>query len=130
MYFSAKRQGFLVDQVRSLYSSYHRQTLTMLAIQGYSFKVISQLQGIQDMPGLVFPTQASQIELLQNVLLQGEEKADLIGASAFDQRMKKVRKGANTPNAPPTSVIRNLGSMTALSGAQHMSYHEQGKLLK
>jgi DNA excision repair protein ERCC-3 len=82
------------------------------------------------MPGLVFPTQASQIELLQNVLLQGEEKADLIGASEFDQRMKKVRKGVNAPNAPPTSVIRNLGSMTALSGAQHMSYHEQGKLLK
>ncbi len=115
MYFSAKRQGFLIDQ-------------------GYSFKVISQLQGIQDMPGLVFPTKDSQIELLQNVLLQGEDKADMIGASAFEASMKKVKKGSlmsNVPAPSPTSgVIRNVGSMTALSGAQHMSYHEQGKTLK
>jgi DNA excision repair protein ERCC-3 len=111
MYFSAKRQGFLIDQ-------------------GYSFKVISQLQGIQKMPGLVFPTRDAQIELLQNVLLQGEDKADLIGASEYERRMKKVRKGVNAPLPAAASVIRNVGSMTALSGAQHMSYHEQGKLLK
>ena len=53
MYYSSKRQAFLVDQ-------------------GYAFKVITHLQGIEDLPGLAFSSPAERRELLQNVMLQNE----------------------------------------------------------
>ena len=49
MVFSSKRQSFLVDQ-------------------GYAFKVITHLKGIQDTPGLAFTTPESRRELLAEVL--------------------------------------------------------------
>lgn len=49
MFYSSKRQGFLIDQ-------------------GYAFKVITELHGIDKMEGLVFPDAASQLSLLEKVL--------------------------------------------------------------
>lgn len=57
MYYSAKRQQFLIDQ-------------------GYAFKVITNLEGFSETSGLVYETQKEQLELLQSVLLANETDAD------------------------------------------------------
>ena len=45
MFYSTKRQQFLIDQ-------------------GYAFKVITHLDGLDDMPELVYKSRDEQIELL------------------------------------------------------------------
>ncbi len=117
MYYSTKRQGFLVDQ-------------------GYAFKVITELSGIEQMQGMVYPDRSSQLDLLHSVLLQGEDSMRL-GDDDPEEALysKKNRKsGERAPSSvvPGTGMlpaIRMTGSMTALSGAQHMSYREQDKAL-
>ncbi|KAG8893540.1 hypothetical protein FRC00_010375 [Tulasnella sp. 408] len=54
MYFSIKRQQFLIDQ-------------------GYSFRVITHLDGMERMPGLVLQTKSEQIELLKKTLQATDE---------------------------------------------------------
>jgi DNA excision repair protein ERCC-3 len=53
MYYSTKRQQFLIDQ-------------------GYAFKVITNLEGIDSDPTLVFKTKNEQLDLLKSVLLTNE----------------------------------------------------------
>jgi superfamily II DNA or RNA helicase len=53
MYYSTKRQQFLIDQ-------------------GYAFKVITNLEGIDSDPSLVFKTKNEQMDLLKSVLLTNE----------------------------------------------------------
>ncbi len=54
MYYSSKRQAFLVDQ-------------------GYAFKVITQLQDIDKTPNLAFSTASQRRELLQTILVSKED---------------------------------------------------------
>ncbi|KAG9043857.1 DNA repair helicase RAD25 [Tulasnella sp. UAMH 9824] len=54
MYYSTKRQQFLIDQ-------------------GYSFRVITRLDGIERVPGLVLQAKSEQIELLNKTLRATEE---------------------------------------------------------
>lgn len=54
MYFSAKRQQFLIDQ-------------------GYSFKVITNLLELSEDADLHYSTQAEQLKLLSSVLSKGQE---------------------------------------------------------
>lgn len=58
MFYSTKRQQFLVDQ-------------------GYSFKVITHLDGLETMPDLVFRSLEEQTELIRSVLRANEGDADL-----------------------------------------------------
>ncbi len=57
MYYSSKRQQFLIDQ-------------------GYAFKVVTELQGMADFASLAYTTHREQNELLQAVLLTAEEEAE------------------------------------------------------
>jgi len=57
MFYSAKRQQFLVDQ-------------------GYAFKVITELQGLAEHPNLAYSTQREQLELLHAVLLASEQEEE------------------------------------------------------
>jgi len=112
MYYSTKRQQFLIDQ-------------------GYAFKVITQLDGMDNMKDLVYRTREEQIELVTTVLMQSESAADLgtdIRAGEGDLAGTITSKdfGAPVPNKAP-GAHRTMGSLTALSGAQHMSYVEQNK---
>jgi DNA excision repair protein ERCC-3 len=98
MYYSSKRQAFLVDQ-------------------GYAFKVITHLQGIENLPGLAFATPAERRELLQEVMLQNETSADVekIDDDLFSARSSgpgriSVKKGAK----------RTAGMLADLSGGQTM----------
>ncbi|RDX57483.1 DNA helicase [Lentinus brumalis] len=110
MFYSTKRQQFLIDQ-------------------GYAFKVITHLEGLDDLPGLVYKTRDEQIELLSSVLLANESEADLgsdIRANEGDLAGTVTSKDFGMPTKA-AAVQRTTGSLTALSGAQHMSYVEQNK---
>ncbi|EJD49042.1 DNA repair helicase rad25 [Auricularia subglabra TFB-10046 SS5] len=112
MYFSTKRQQFLIDQ-------------------GYSFKVITQLDGLESMPDLVYRTRDEQIELLQAVLQANENAGDLgtdLKASEGDLAGTVTSNHFGRPGkAGYRAPKRTTGSLTALSGGQHMSYVEQNR---
>lgn len=102
MYFSSKRQAFLVDQ-------------------GYAFKVITHLAGIENMTNLAFSSPAERRELLQNVMLQNEGAVDSekISDDLFTSRhaSKLGKKGAR----------RTAGMLSELAGGQDMAYIEQNR---
>lgn len=100
MFYSSKRQAFLVDQ-------------------GYAFKVITHLQGIENLPGLAYASPAERRELLQEVMLQNETSShvedipdDLFSARSGGSWNKsgKAKKGAK----------RTAGTLKELSGGQDM----------
>ncbi|WFD23396.1 DNA helicase [Malassezia equina] len=98
MYYSTKRQQFLIDQ-------------------GYAFRVIMNLVGQKEMPGLVYASKSEQIELLQSVLIASESAAEF----GTDVKLKDFGS-SSVPNAK-----RVMGNLNALSGAQHMSYVERNR---
>ncbi|KAH9900584.1 P-loop containing nucleoside triphosphate hydrolase protein [Xylariomycetidae sp. FL2044] len=102
MYYSTKRQAFLVDQ-------------------GYAFKVITQLAGMEQMEGLAFTTPKERRELLQKVVVDTESKRALdtedVADDLFWQAGKKKKRG----------VRRTAGMLGELSGGQDMAYIEQNK---
>ncbi|SPQ25968.1 fde8a9d8-0c59-4aa1-9caf-ec7c5566f22e [Thermothielavioides terrestris] len=108
MYYSSKRQAFLVDQ-------------------GYAFKVITQLANIEQTPDLAFATPQECRELLQRTLVDNEkggeddiETDDLFGKSrGGNGRSKKL--------LPGNGVRRTAGMLAELSGGQDMAYIEQNK---
>ncbi|SPO29360.1 probable SSL2 - DNA helicase [Ustilago trichophora] len=115
MFYSTKRQQFLIDQ-------------------GYAFRVITHLVGMEDMPGLVYKSQAEQIELLQSVLIANESDADLGSDLAGTEFGGARRIGASggggsggSMNSGVAKAARTTGSLNALSGAQHMSYIERNR---
>lgn len=110
MFYSTKRQQFLIDQ-------------------GYAFKVITHLDGLDELPDLVYKTRDEQIELISSVLLANESEADLgtdVRAGEGDLAGTITSKDFGLPSKFP-SVHRSTGSLAALSGGQHMSYVEQNK---
>ncbi|GAA5908027.1 TFIIH/NER complex ATPase/helicase subunit SSL2 [Sporobolomyces salmoneus] len=116
MYYSSKRQGFLVDQ-------------------GYAFKVITSLEGLNQLDNLVYPTKAEQIELLQSVLLASESDADLgtdVSASKGDLAGSVTTNSFGGPAVQgrkdgAAQATRIAGSLQALSGGQSMAYTERQK---
>ncbi|GAB0497984.1 hypothetical protein MMPV_009323 [Pyropia vietnamensis] len=94
MYYAAKRQKFLTDQ-------------------GYAFKVITHLEGLDASKDLRYSTREEQLELLASVLA-----ADASAASATDALDEAVDVGERA------SVTRNKASMAALSGGAGREYAE------
>ena len=90
MYFSTKRQQFLIQQ-------------------GYAFKVVTDLIGDGDRAQLKFSTREAQVELLEKVLRLGEAEA---GEEVLPEDQDAIRRiGAG-------AAKRSKGSMLALSGAR------------
>jgi DNA excision repair protein ERCC-3 len=107
MYFSSKRQQFLIDQ-------------------GYAFKVITHLHGMDAYPNLVYRTREEQLELLSAVLLAHASAADLgtdVKGGSGDLRGVSTSKHFTNFPAP----IRTAGSLASLSGGSTMSYMEQNR---
>lgn len=114
MYYSSKRQGFLIDQ-------------------GYAFKVITELHGIDTMPGLVFPTRAEQMSLLEEVLNTGDnawETQDHYMRLNAGRHQKQSRAAGVSSAAAAPGVQRFNAPLEHLSGGQHLSYREQNKSVK
>lgn len=107
MFYSTKRQQFLIDQ-------------------GYAFKVITRLEGLECLPNLVYPSHHEQIELLSSVLLVSESEAE-IGSDV--KAVEDDLQGAMNPrdSEPSGRAQRTFGSLNTLSGAQYISYVEQKK---
>ena len=100
MYYSSKRQAFLVDQ-------------------GYAFKVITHLHGIENLNGLAYASPAERRELLQEVMLQNETSADI---EKIDDDPYGVRSGSGSGKAnSKKGVKRTAGRLLELSGAQDMA---------
>ncbi|KAL8720822.1 MAG: hypothetical protein Q9225_002376 [Loekoesia sp. 1 TL-2023] len=108
MYYSSKRQAFLVDQ-------------------GYAFKVITHLQGIEQLPGLAYASPAERRELLQEVMLQNETSADVekIDDDLFGARSSGTRGQGGGFNKK--GAKRTAGMLSELSGGQDMAYIEYKK---
>ena len=135
MYYSTKRQGFLVDQVSSLgcmwLFSYRGLTKEISdPHKGYAFKIITELHGIDALPDLVFRTQKDQLELLGSVLNETEkvniemedemDAYDFVDDAAGRQKFKLGAKPAN----------RMTGSMQNLAGGSMMTYQENSINMK
>lgn len=104
MFYSAKRQQFLIDQ-------------------GYAFKVITNLldassasSSSSSSPGML-SSREEQLDLLAKVLAAGEEEA---GEEVLPGAPRAALRGAGGANA----VRRATGSLAALSGAGGLTYLE------
>ena len=107
MGYSAKRQAFLVDQ-------------------GYAFKVITQLSGMESLPGLAFRTLDERLELLNHVLLQQETNADIANIEQIDEDLFSGRSGTFLGGNKKKAVVRRqAGSLADLAGGGRMAYTEQ-----
>lgn len=104
MFYSSKRQAFLVDQ-------------------GYAFKVITHLQGIENLDGLAYATIAERRELLQEVMLQNETSAAVeeVTDDLFSQR-SGAPKGRGKK-----AVKRTAATLSGLAGGEDMAYIEHNK---
>jgi len=103
MYYSHKRQAFLVDQ-------------------GYAFKVITHLRNKEKMEDLAFATPEERRELLHKVMLENERLGSGMGDGEEVDDMWHARD-----NRVKRKVRRMAGELGDLSGANGMAYVEQNK---
>ena len=97
--FSTKRQRFLVNQ-------------------GYAFKAITELPGIEYEEGLSFSTKDEQHQLLQKVL----------AASDIDAEEEMIPGEVNFVSKPGSSqAFKRKGTMSSMSGADDAVYMEYSK---
>lgn len=105
MFYSSKRQAFLVDQ-------------------GYAFKVITHLHGIENLNGLAYATPAERRELLQEVMLQNETSADVENVT---DDLFNARSGGGKGAAAKKGVKRSAATLSGLAGGEDMAYIEYNK---
>ena len=113
MYYSTKRQAFLVDQ-------------------GYAFKVITHLKGIEELPNLAYASLHDQRELLQNVLLQNAETANMdVYVDEYEDSKSTPVSRASTPKpgASGSKAKRSSGNLASLAGGEGMAYQETNKVV-
>ncbi|KAB5570646.1 P-loop containing nucleoside triphosphate hydrolase protein [Coniochaeta sp. 2T2.1] len=109
MFYSSKRQAFLVDQ-------------------GYAFKVITHLQDIEKTPDLAFANPADRRELLQKIL-SDSAKGDIDRPDTSDD-LHASYGGAAAAARRKAGVRRTAGTLGELSGGKDMAYVEQSKPVK
>ncbi|KAL3478393.1 P-loop containing nucleoside triphosphate hydrolase protein [Aspergillus californicus] len=104
MFYSSKRQAFLVDQ-------------------GYAFKVITHLQGIENLNSLAYATPSERRELLQEVMLQNETSAEV---EHVNDDLFSDRSGGNRARAKG-GVKRSAATLSGLAGGEDMAYVEYNR---
>ncbi|MEW5300916.1 MAG: hypothetical protein WDW36_003808 [Sanguina aurantia] len=109
MYYSTKRQQFLIDQ-------------------GYSFKVITNLleaaQAGESLSSFHYSTQEDQINLLSKVLTAGLEEAGV--ETLADADADELARSAGDGSRGAGGVKRRVGNMSDMTGASGMRYLEYG----
>ena len=115
MFYSTKRQAFLVDQ-------------------GYAFKVITELKGMKEFPNLAYASEYDQRELLQNVLMQNADAANMdVYGDEFEDGGKSTpssRVGTPKPGGGGgggSKAKRTSGNLASLAGGEGMAYQEANK---
>ncbi|CCK72825.1 TFIIH/NER complex ATPase/helicase subunit SSL2 KNAG_0L02070 [Huiozyma naganishii CBS 8797] len=104
MFYSTKRQAFLVDQ-------------------GYAFKVITHLHGMENLLNLAYASARERRELLQEVLLKNEEAAAL---EEGDDADNFVGRSGGALKRFKSKAVRGQASMAGLAGGEDMAYAETG----
>jgi len=111
MYFSTKRQQFLIQQ-------------------GYAFKIVPDLIGENDKVQLMYSTKASQLDLLAKTLNAGEAEAGEevldIDEDDLEGNLMKQKKAKLSALAAARRTRTVGGSLAKLSGAQGLTYQEFG----
>jgi DNA excision repair protein ERCC-3 len=114
MFYSGKRQQFLVDQ-------------------GYAFRVITEIDKFGSGDGLSFSTKKEQLDLLGTVLAANEAEVGRAD-EAEDQEAARSGGGEGDGIGGGSAVSRKRSSMSEYSGAGSMVYSEvqpaQQKLLR
>ncbi|XP_055378892.1 general transcription and DNA repair factor IIH helicase subunit XPB [Condylostylus longicornis] len=96
--------------------SYSRKRQRFLINQGYSYKVITHLAGMENDPDLYYKTREEQGQLLQQVLAASDidcEDEKLPGESGF----RNMASGSSTS--------RRAGGLSSISGADDAVYYEK-----
>jgi len=108
MYYSTKRQQFLIDQ-------------------GYAFKVITNLEGIDSDPTLVFKTKNEQMDLLKSVLLTNEADLKDEDLQGMDDVGRITDRKVAAKNRLPGLVKRTMTTSKSLAGGDNMAYMEYSR---
>lgn len=95
--------------------SYSRKRQRFLVNQGYSYKVITHLAGMDEDPNLFYKSREEQGQLLQQVL----------AASDIDCEDERIPGEGGPSNRPGTS--KKTGGFSSLSGADNDVYYEYKK---
>lgn len=104
--------------------------------QGYAFKVITELHGIDEMEGLVFKTQGQQISLLEEVLNTGNndwETSDhymRLNNGKHQHKPARAQPELQSSSSGPAAAQRFMAPLEHLSGGQNLSYQERNKNVK
>lgn len=98
----------------TLEMSYSRKRQRFLINQGYAYKVITRLAGMEEEPDLFYGTREDQGQLLQQVL------------AANDMDAEEERVPGEGPRPGP-SGFRRVGNMGSMSGADDAVYYEYRK---
>lgn len=107
MYYSAKRQQFLIDQ-------------------GYAFKIITQFDGMDKAnPPLDFESKAEQLELLAGVMANSSDYTENFDADGDQDNFNPSAFGGGPDSRGITR--RNASSIAALTGARGLQYSEHGR---
>ncbi|XP_012262945.2 general transcription and DNA repair factor IIH helicase subunit XPB isoform X1 [Athalia rosae] len=88
--------------------NYSRKRQRFLVNQGYAYKVITKLAGMDEEPDLMYKTREEQGQLLQQVLSASDMDAD-------EERI---------PGDGPRPTVRRTGNMASISGADDAVYYE------
>ena len=111
MYFSTKRQQFLIQQ-------------------GYAFKIVPDLIGENDKVQLMYSTKATQLDLLAKTLNAGEAEAGEevldVDEDDLEGNLMKQKKAKLSALAAARRTRTVGGSLAKLSGAQGLTYQEFG----
>ena len=107
MYYSTKRQQFLIDQ-------------------GYSFKVITKLEGMDSYEDLVFKTRPEQVELLNLCLAATEEEEQIDIVDDLNKEVE-IREKQRQNQRKKVKAVRKEAKIGSLSGGDQMVYVEYNK---
>ncbi|EEU48905.1 uncharacterized protein NECHADRAFT_90467 [Fusarium vanettenii 77-13-4] len=95
MFYSSKRQAFLVDQ-------------------GYAFKVITQLDGMHSLPDLAFSKASERQELLKRTLIDNEKAISEEGETDYLFGEGKSKSGTAAGRRPPSELGLSMSDEEAL----------------
>lgn len=108
MYYSTKRQQFLIDQ-------------------GYAFKVITNLEGMDSDPNIVFRTHQEQMDLLKAVLLTNDTDLRDEELINVDDVGKITDRKVAAKNRTSGLVKRQVTTTKTLAGGDNMAYLEYNR---
>lgn len=108
MYYSTKRQQFLIDQ-------------------GYAFKVITNLEGMDTDPNIVFRTHQEQMDLLKAVLLTNDTDLRDEELVNVDDVGRITDRKVAAKNRASGLVKRQVTTTRTLAGGDNMAYLEYNR---